>query len=174
MKFVSHIVIGGAITFAFAPPLVPIGILGGTAPDWMEIVADRLKRPVKHRTVTHYLAAWVLVICFSVFVWDFYNLIFWFGIGGLSHVIADSLTVQGVPLGWWSDRRFHLFGGRIRTGQSSELFVVAAVAIAGLTIGYLNQGYGGNFYPFFFDWPEYYESGLIDGYEWKQNRWRWF
>jgi hypothetical protein len=25
----------------------------------------------------------------------------------------------------------------------------------------------------FWDWPDYYHQGLIDGHEWKENRFRW-
>ena len=54
-------------------------------------------------------------------IWDFHYAITAFSAGGFSHVFADSLTLMGVPLGWWSDRRFNLFGGRLRTGQMGEL-----------------------------------------------------
>jgi acyl-CoA synthetase (AMP-forming)/AMP-acid ligase II len=35
-----------------------------------------------------------------------------------------------VPLGWWSDRRFHLFGGRFRTGQLGEYWFSGAIVLA--------------------------------------------
>lgn len=97
-----------------------------------------------------------------------------FAAGGLSHVMADACTVQGVPLGWWSDRRFHLFGGRFRTGQSGEYWFAGAVVLACVAVGMLSRHWGGGeFSPFFFDWADYYKSGLIDAKEWKENRFRW-
>jgi inner membrane protein len=57
---------------------------------------------------------------FSLALWDWHGLVFWFSLGGLLHVLCDALTVTGVPLGPWSDRRFHLFGGRVRTGAPLE------------------------------------------------------
>ena len=174
MKWVSHIAISGAVTFAFNPLLVPVGILGGTAPDWLEILASKAGYPVKHRTVTHYLSYWVALSGFGAFVWDFQGVIFWFGVGGLTHVLADSLTVSGIPLGLWSDRRFHLFGGRIRTGRPGEVFATLSVVGIFGGLGVLNQNFAGGFLPFFYDWPGLYHNGLIDGYEWKQNRFRWF
>jgi len=70
--------------------------------------------------------------------------------GGLSHVITDSLTVQGVPLGWWSDRRFHLFGGRLHTGQMGEYWVAGAFVLACIGFNAATRNFGASEYtPFF-------------------------
>ena len=120
MKWVNHIAIAGATCAVWKPELVPIAVLGSTAPDWLEWVLKACGRRVAHRTLTHYVIYWVLGIVFGMFVWDFHYAITAFSAGGFSHVFADSLTLMGVPLGWWSDRRFNLFGGRLRTGQMGE------------------------------------------------------
>ena len=58
-----------------------------------------------------------------------------FAVGYLSHVMADALTVSGVPL-WWpvSERRFHLLprGLRMRTGSLMEY---AVIVVMGVMIG---------------------------------------
>jgi hypothetical protein len=96
-------------------------------------------------------------------------------VGGLSHVLADACTVMGVPFSPHSDRRFHLFGGRLRTGGSGEYGVAWGLVAVCLVIAVLFKPHGGSgWYPFFYDWAGLYQSGVIDGYEWKQNRLKFF
>lgn len=153
--------------------MLPVVVAGSTAPDWLENVARILKYPIAHRVQTHYLIFWVVACLFFFFAADFYGILFWFALGGLSHVLADSLTVMGVPLGWWSEKRFHLFGGRLRTGEKEEYFVSGGVAVLAVVIGY-GSGHlsGSEFFPFFYQWGDLYQEGIIDGYEWKQNRFK--
>lgn len=173
MKWVNHIAIAGATCAVWKPELVPVAVLGSTAPDWLEWIAHALGRRVRHRTVTHYAASWLFGLGFGAFVWDYHHVITAFAAGGLSHVFCDSLTVQGVPLGWWSDRRFHLFGGRFRTGQMGEYWFAGGVVVACVCVAMLTRHWGGGYSPFFYDWADYYQQGLIDGKEWKDNRFRW-
>jgi inner membrane protein len=174
MKWVNHVAIAGATTAVWRPELVPLAVLGSTAPDWLEWVSAALGRKVKHRTVTHFVAYWVFALAFGLAVWDWHFALTAFAAGGLSHVMCDALTVQGVPLGWWSDRRFHLFGGRFKTGQMGEYWFAGAVVLACVGVAMLTRHWGGGeFSPFFFDWADYYNRGLIDGQEWKENRFRW-
>jgi len=174
MKWVNHIAIGGSIMAVIHAELVPITILGATAPDWMEKVGNALGRRIKHRTVTHYVASWTALLAFSVFFWDYHHIIAAFASGGLSHVLCDALTVSGVPMGWWSDRRFHLFNGQLKTGQIGEYLVAGTVVIASGFAMYMVRAHTSAYMPFFFDWGDYYHRGLIDGYEWKLNRFRFF
>ena len=60
MKWVNHVLIAGSVTAVYDVRLVPPTIIGATAPDWMEWVLKFIGRPVKHRTVTHYLSVWSL------------------------------------------------------------------------------------------------------------------
>lgn len=174
MKWINHVAIAGAAAAVWRPELVPVAVLGSTAPDWMEWGLQLLGRRVKHRTVTHYVSSWVFGLAFGLLVWDWHFALTAFCAGGLSHVLCDALTVQGVPLGWWSDRRFHLFGGRFRTGQMGEYWFAGGFILVCFSVAMLTRHWGGGEYaPFFFDWADYYHKGLIDAAEWKANRFRW-
>ena len=49
MKWINHLAIAGATTALVAPALVPVALLGSTAPDWLEWVLEKLGgRKVKH------------------------------------------------------------------------------------------------------------------------------
>lgn len=174
MKWVNHIAIAGATTALVSPVLVPIAILGSTAPDWLERLLKLVGNPVKHRGPTHYLLAWVVALLFTWLLWDFNGVLTAFFYGGLTHVLADSFTVTGVPFAPNSDRRFHLFGGRLRTGQSGEYVVAWGIVGACLLLAVLIKPYNGNWYPFFYDWAGKYNSGVVDAKEWKDNRFRFF
>lgn len=174
MKWVSHVVMAAAVTAVFNPGAVPAAVLGSTAPDWMEWVITGLRRgrKVKHRGITHYFAAWVLLAAFAWFVWDWRGWVFWFAVGGAVHWFCDALTVSGAPLGWWSDRRMTLFGGKVITGSATEYAIVAAVVLACALVIWqrADATQGGAFWPFFYNWPGLYERGLIDGHEWRTHR----
>ena len=174
MKWVNHVAIAGAMTAVWKPELVPVAVLGSTAPDWLEFGLKALGRPVKHRTVTHYVSTWAFGLLFGLIFWDWHFALAAFCAGGLSHVLGDALTVQGVPMGGWSDRRFHLFGGRLHTGQMGEYWLAAAVVLICVGVATATRHWGeGGFSPFFYDWAGFYKSGIIDAKEWKENRFRW-
>ena len=100
-----------------------------TAPDWLEYVLKICGYRVKHRTVTHVLLYWLAAIAFFKLVIDWHNIGLGFAIGGFSHVIADSFTIAGVPFSPTSDARFHLFGGKLRTGNAGEYVVAGIIAL---------------------------------------------
>lgn len=165
--------IAGATCAVAAPPLVPLAILGSTAPDWMEWIAMVGGRPVPHRGPTHWLSAWALVLAFFALLWDYHGLGAAFAWGGLTHVLADSLTVTGVPFSPLSDRRFHLAGGRLRTAGTGEYFVAWGLVMAcWLAAGQLRTPEG--YIPFFPDWAARYEAGTATAKEWRDNRFRYF
>jgi inner membrane protein len=175
MKWINHIAIAGAVCATFRPELTPVAILGSTAPDWLEYILNGLGIRTAHRTTTHYVSAWIAGLLFGAFLYDWHGVITWFCFGGLSHVLADALTIAGVPLGWWSTTKFHLFGGRLRTGRPGEYFVsggvvAACVVFSLLTGGVVFSGYS----PFFTDWRGCYEQGLCSALEWRENRMRLF
>lgn len=172
MKWINHIIIGGSLALAFNPALLPVAIAGSTAPDWLERVAGVFKIHTGHRGHTHYVAVWSVLVVFFAFGFDFYSIGFWFSLGALSHVLADSLTVSGVPFAWWSEKRFHLFGGRLRTGGREEYFISGIFACFAVLVGYGMGTWEQGFFPFFFQWHKLYQDGVIDAYEWKQNRFR--
>lgn len=170
MRWISHIAIAGAVCAVFNPMAVPAAVLGSTCPDWSEWIAQRLTgRKVKHRGVTHWLSTWVLLAVFAWVVWDWRGWLFWFAIGNVVHWFCDAVTISGAPVGWWSDRRITLFGGRVRTGGVSEA-IVTGVIVALCAVAIWSKHDAGGFIPFFFHYGEFYEKGYIDGHEWRAHR----
>lgn len=150
MKWINHVLIAGSITAVYDVKLVPPTILGATAPDWMEWVLKFFGRPVKHRTVTHYLSVWFIAWIAAVFLMpeeSIGTLVAAFCWGGVTHVLTDAMTVSGVPLSPYSTRRFHLFGGRFRTGEPVEYGI--SVVVVFCCIGLMNlmpRGIGRRFF----------------------------
>jgi inner membrane protein len=121
MKWQNHIIIGASFGTVINPLVIPAAILGATAPDWIEYILKIVGHKVKHRTVTHVVLYWLGAIAFFQLVIDYHHLGLGFAIGGFSHVIADSFTIAGVPFSPTSDARFHLFGGKLRTGNAGGI-----------------------------------------------------
>ena len=86
-------------------------------------------------------------------------------------MLTDALTVTGVPFAPHSDRRFHLFGGRLRTGGAGEYGVAWGIVLLCVVLGNLIHS-AAEWFPFFYNWSGLYEAGVIDGSEWKANRFR--
>jgi inner membrane protein len=176
MRWFNHILIAAAPAALIAPRLVPVAILGATAPDWLEWLAKLARNPVKHRGPTHWVAAWLIGLAFGALLpvptGGIIAAFFW---GGLSHVLADSLTVSGVPFSPLSERRFHLLGGRMRTGGAGEYGVAwGIVLICWALSGQISAPGGGGYLPFFPDWSARYEDGTATAKEWRDNRFRFF
>ena len=176
MKWINHLAIAGATTALVAPALVPVALLGSTAPDWLEWVLEKLGgRKVKPRGVTHVVLYWAGVLAFALGLWDFHGMLAAFAYGGLTHVLADSLTVSGVPFSPNAERRFHLFGGRLRTGNAGEYGIAWGIVGVCFVLAVLfKPGGGSGWYPFFYDWHGLYQSGVVDAKEWKDNRLKFF
>lgn len=175
MKWINHLAIAGATTAIAAPALVPAALLGSTAPDWLEWVIKATGNDIKHRGNTHIVLYWLGGLAFALGLWDFHGLLAAFCWGGLTHVLADALTVSGVPFAPNSERRFHLFGGRLRTGESGEYGVAWGIAGVCLLVAVMFKPDGNSaWYPFFYDWKHLYETGVIDAKEWKDNRLKFF
>lgn len=108
-----------------------LGEVGLALSGWLESFG------VEHRGLTHYGLTAVIVTCITG------GLGFWlgypdvglaFGLGYLSHILADSLTLSGTPLLWpFKKQNVHLLPGplRLRTGGPVEPLLFIAVA-AGL------------------------------------------
>lgn len=175
-------IIGAALGGLVNPLCIPTAVLGSTAPDWLEWCIKPFY-PIKHRTYTHIVVYWMMLIGFFALVWDWHNLGLGFAIGGFSHVMADAFTIAGVPFAPWSDARFHLFGGKLRTGQTGEYAVAGIIAVLCFSFVMYSPFKVGTaqtlddesgFLPFFYDHKGNYEQGLIDANEWKTNRLKFF
>ncbi|WP_296843114.1 hypothetical protein [Thiofilum sp.] len=75
MKWINHLAIAGATTALVAPELVPLALIGSTAPDWLETLLNAFKQHVRHRTVTHYVSVWGMGLVFAVGLWDFHGIL---------------------------------------------------------------------------------------------------
>ncbi|NMG17684.1 metal-dependent hydrolase [Aromatoleum bremense] len=174
MRWWSHAGTAGALAAVVDPGAVPLAMLGATAPDWLEWVGSAVAgRKIRHRTVTHVLTSWAVAALFFAAVWDFRGYGLAFAAGGICHWLQDSLTVTGVPVSWWSDRRTTLAGGRLRTGGVAEYVITAAVVVVCAAVVWA-RGPEGGYLPFFRDWPGLYRSGLVDGAEWRSHRFEFF
>nr|AKN40852.1 hypothetical protein [Vibrio sp. 1F_189] len=147
MKWFNHTLIAGAACAVISPPHVAVCVAGATAPDWLEYLIKLRGKPVKHRGITHVFTHWLIAALAFTFVWDYHGILMAFAWGGVSHILTDAMTVSGVPFSPYSDRRFHLFGGRFRTGDPVEYAIAAAVVIACIGLNHLTGGSG--FAPFF-------------------------
>jgi len=144
------------------------------APDWLEWVIKAVTgNDVKHRGVTHYVAIWIAALAFALLLWDVNGILAAFCWGGLTHVLADSMTVSGVPFSPHSDRRFHLFGGRLRTGEAGEYMVAWSLVLVCIVLSQALHT-SSEWYPFFYNWGGMYQEGVVDAAEWKANRFRFF
>ena len=80
---------------------------------------------IKHRGPMHVFTHWIIATITFTFVWDYHGILATFSWGGVSHILTDGMTVSGVSFSPYSDRRFHLFGGRFRTGDPVEYAISA-------------------------------------------------
>ena len=101
----------------------------------VKLISKTLKWLFKHRGVMHsLLGAVVIYILFYFFLLFFgfkVNLAVWLFIGYVSHLFADSLTVQGVA--WLAPFSKKRVKWRIKTGKFGEKFFLSLI-IAGLVL----------------------------------------
>ena len=180
MTWKSHIAIATAVTLPFNPMLIPVAAAGCTAPDWSEWVLDFFGIRVEHRGTTHYLYIPILIIGFS-FIFDYRDIIFWFGIGYLTHWIADSLTISGVPLSQFDKHKIHLFGGKLRTGQATEYLIAYSLLAASILLSgqikdfnFIKSNEVIEFRKFNTNYSELHEKKIIDNKEMIENRFKFF
>ena len=175
MRWYNHTLLAAAPAALIAPAMLPAVVLGATAPDWLEWLLKALRHPVKHRGPTHWLTVWLVVLMLGAVLpgWTG-GVVLAFGWGGLSHVLADALTVSGVPFSPLSERRFHLLGGRLRTGGAGEYGIAWGVVLVCWVLRGQLAAPGSGYAPFFPNWAERYEQGTATAKEWRDNRFRFF
>lgn len=91
---------------------------------------------VEHRGLTHYgLTGLIVTVSSGLLGWwlGYPDVGLAFGLGYLSHILADSLTLAGTPLLWplQKEQNFHLLPAalRVRTGGPVEPLIFIAVTI---------------------------------------------
>ncbi len=174
MTWKSHTAIATAISLPFNPVALPSAILGSVAPDLIEYILKFLGVHVAHRGPTHFVYIPLFIIFFSFLV-DFQGLLFWFGVGYLTHWIADALTPTGVPISQFDNHRIHIFGGSIRTGSYMEYIVAFALLFFSITLvnpiyKIKNANNPNAFNVYFFNYSELFEKKIIDEKTYKEKR----
>ncbi len=91
-------------------------MLGSTAPDWLEWIANALGYHVKHRTITHYFTVWLIGWTGFAFL-EPTGIIAAFCYGGFTHVFVDAMTIAGVPFSPIS-QRYHRFPSSFKDNLS--------------------------------------------------------
>ena len=148
--------------------LSPLAVLGSTAPDWTEDLFG-IK---EHRGRTHYVVLWftAFIITLSLYLATKNTLLFHalsFTYGGLTHLLLDSLTVSGVPLGAYKTRVRIV--GLVRTGKLSEWVFLACLLILFVPLhraGSLEFGFA--------KYKELYKKGVIDLREYNERKFKIF
>ncbi|MBD7912338.1 MULTISPECIES: metal-dependent hydrolase [Clostridium] len=124
----THLAIGLAATIPLIMknPISVLGVLGAIAPDW-----DKYLR-LKHRTITHSLVA-LGVSTVGLYHVNKSVALVW-GICYASHLLADALTIKGVPFFYPYKKKYGL--KLLKTGDVKE-YVIQLLAIAILILRYI-------------------------------------
>ncbi len=161
----SHVIVGVSTIVAIAmltgevPDRIGFGmvILGSVLPDidnggiitsvipGGRSISKGINAIVGHRGFTHWLIVPIALILSGIFYSEY---LIWLGIGYLSHILADSCTLAGVPMfAPFSDR---IYGLRFfRTGGVVE-WLISGTLIAGI---------------FYFGTPIFMENVFPDGFK---------
>ena len=187
MTWKSHSAIAAAITLPFAPALVPVAVIGSTAPDWSEWILKFFGIRIQHRGVTHYVYIPLAILLVALFAMPISAVLSAtlaaFGAGYLSHWVADGFTVSGVPVSGSSAYRVHFFGGRFRTGVMGEyIFAFGLLALSVFffapSMHALTSSLGASdaraFNAWFVDYRDLYDKHIIDEYEAVLTRFKFF
>ncbi|WP_175941258.1 metal-dependent hydrolase [Caballeronia sp. BCC1704] len=120
------------------------GVIGATAPDWLEVAWWTRKRKlwITHRTLTHWGVGWAALLALSWHLLAKHPAVpfaFGFACGGIMHLLADWPNPLGVP---WIGGRHSL---RLWTSGHCDLIVVGAAWIAALYVAdgvWFHHAYG--------------------------------
>ncbi len=53
---------------------------------------------------------------------------------------------------------------------AAEYIIAGVIVLLRAVLVWSKNGTPGGFIPFFYHWGEFFDSGLIDGHEWRNNR----
>lgn len=189
MTWKSHSAIAAACVLPFSPALVPVAVIGSTAPDWSEWILKFFGIRIQHRGATHYVWVPLAILLLALFAMPLFGtvsaILAAFGAGYLSHWIADGFTVSGVPISGSSSYRVHFFGGRFRTGETGEyifafgllalsvFFFAPAMHTITASIGH-DSADPRAFNAWFVDYRDLYDKHIIDEYEAVLTRFKFF
>jgi len=153
MKGATHVVGGLVFAFLFGVPpyAVPAAVVGSTFPDvdlkFSSLIPSKGKKKTlltTHRGITHHpLVVLVLFLLWAYldenypqykFYWDF---LYGFWVGYLSHLVLDSFTKLGIPIGFGYYPRFSL--KLMKTGGWGEKVVFVLLAAAFVGVVYLKS-----------------------------------
>lgn len=113
-------------TFSNAIHLALGCLIGGKAPDWLELpLWNGQARIIPHRRVTHWVFGWILILGASTLLTAPAGLaVTGFAIGSLVHLLGDMMTPMGVPvLHPWNRTP----GAKPRSPGLTELLFVGAI-----------------------------------------------
>ena len=98
----------GSLAFPHEHPwFIMLGVyLGAGAPDWLEVSWYDVQRRcraslIEHRTWTHWLPAWILLISYAWYeaqTESGFWILFGFAVGGLVHLLVDWPNPTGIPI----------------------------------------------------------------------------
>jgi inner membrane protein len=153
MKGTTHIAGGLVFAFLFGVPAyaVPAAVIGSTFPDidlkFSDLIPSKGKKKTlwrTHRGITHHplvvVALFLLWVYLSKtypqykFYWDY---LYGFWVGYLSHLVLDAFTKLGIPVGFGYYPRFSL--KLMKTGGIGEKVVFVLLVIAFIGIVYLKS-----------------------------------
>ena len=120
---------------------------GANAPDWLERAGTR-ERVIPHRTHTHVLLFWVLMVpgfgllasaspmllanSMGNILAHVFTLLVYFALGGVLHLMLDVCTPSGIPLAWGTQKPVSL--RLYRTGALSEGIFLLILGFATLAV----------------------------------------
>jgi membrane-bound metal-dependent hydrolase YbcI (DUF457 family) len=116
----------------------------------------------KHRGISHSLIIWILALFLA---WHTPLRSLFIGVCA-GHLLADSLTIMGIPLLGDKSQRITIFNGLIRTGGLAEYGVAFGFAALCIFLGSNGFSLGSGTNRF----QSLYESGIIDRKELIANR----
>jgi inner membrane protein len=148
MKGTTHITGGLVFAFLFNVPAyaVPFAVIGSTFPDidlkFSTLIPPKGKKKSlwsTHRGITHHPAVVLALFLLWVYLentypqYHFYwQFLYGFWVGYLSHLVLDSMTKLGIPVGFGYYPRFSL--NLMKTGGVGEkvFFVLLVIAFVGI------------------------------------------